>query len=470
MAKLKCECSDATVHSGKTPNDTGPDSHHSSKCVRVSGLTEDPPWARIKFPRGNDRNGWDGLDDDLKRDLKKILKRDDSMKSFTDCIYGKCLERYGLVAEKLQKSRRQHELELLKGEKKVLRHRWKSAKEEEKVGLSVLWEELKERVRNLRRAESIRQKNYERRKAHRRFFSDLYRYGKALLDPPKSGELKVNMGELEEHLTNTYSDDFHHIPRQVRWDIPVVPLPVSVFSLASPSLEEVRRVIRKARNRSAPGPNGVPYLLYKRRPKVLYLLHSLIEKAWQSGKVDDEWKVAEGVYIPKERDSHSLSQFRLISLLNVEGKVFFPSLRRGSLNMSCPTSTWIHQSRREAFQEYGKNGVWRKTVNVSSAANPRHSIMCSQITNMPSTPSVHVATQQGPKGNGGSHQNGSSQSKFSQDYVAAEGIFLARGLFTTLQETQTPFEARHSRRGQWLDRRSQVAVGPRRIEALSPIA
>ena len=106
MAKLKCEGelekqrSDATVHSGKTPNDTGPVSPHSSECFRVSGLTEYPPRARIKFPRGNDRNGWDGLDDDLNRELKKILKRDDSMKSFTDCIYGKCLERYGLVAEK----------------------------------------------------------------------------------------------------------------------------------------------------------------------------------------------------------------------------------------------------------------------------------------------------------------------------------------------------------------------------------
>ena len=149
-----------------------------------------------------------------------------------------------------------------------------------------------------------------------------------------------------------HEDDLSHIPLQVRRDIPVVPLPTSIFSLASPSLEEVRHVIRKARNRSAPGPNGVPYLLYKRCPKVLYLLHSLIKKAWQSGRVDDEWKVAEGVYISKERDSHSLSQFRSISLLNVEGKVFFPSLLRGSLNMCCLTSTWIHQSRREAFQAF----------------------------------------------------------------------------------------------------------------------
>ena len=79
-----------TVHSGKTPNDTGTDSHHSSECVRVSGLTEDFPRARINFPRGKDRNGWDGLDNNHERDLKKMLKRDDSMKSFTNCIYGKC--------------------------------------------------------------------------------------------------------------------------------------------------------------------------------------------------------------------------------------------------------------------------------------------------------------------------------------------------------------------------------------------
>ena len=58
--KAKCEGevekqrAGAAVHSGKTPNDTGPDSHHSSECVRVSGLTEDLPRARIKFPRGNE--------------------------------------------------------------------------------------------------------------------------------------------------------------------------------------------------------------------------------------------------------------------------------------------------------------------------------------------------------------------------------------------------------------------------------
>ena len=74
------------------------------------------------------------------------------------------------------------------------------------------------------------------------FCSQTFRYFG--IDP-----LKVDRGELEEtssnqHLTNTYSDDLRHIPILVRRDIPVVPLPASMFSLASPSLEEVKRVIQ----------------------------------------------------------------------------------------------------------------------------------------------------------------------------------------------------------------------------------
>ena len=135
--------------------------------------------------------------------------------------------------------------------------------------------------------------------------------------------LKVDQSELEEHLSRTYSDDLRSVPLGERQDIPIVPLPTNSFNLAVPSYEEVKSVVRKARNRSAPGPNGIPYLLYKRCPRVLKILHMLDESAWETGRVDNEWKRAEGVYIPKEKDSRSLTQFRPISLLNVEGKVFF---------------------------------------------------------------------------------------------------------------------------------------------------
>ena len=141
-------------------------------------LCETPPRARIRFPRGNDKRGWSGLDEELKQGLKKSLK-DGSVKSFSDFIYNKCIERFGVVPVKRPQekkdSRRQRELGRLKGEKKALRRRWKVAKEDERDGLSVLWEDVKRRVRDLRRAERGRQRKYERRRAMRSFFSDPYR-------------------------------------------------------------------------------------------------------------------------------------------------------------------------------------------------------------------------------------------------------------------------------------------------------
>ena len=42
----------------------------------------------------------------------------------------------------------------------------------------------------------------------------------------------------------------------------------------------------------------------------------------------EQWRFAEGVWIPKEEGSKSLDQFRLISLLNTESKIFFSLLSR----------------------------------------------------------------------------------------------------------------------------------------------
>ena len=85
-----------------------------------------------------------------------------------------------------------------------------------------------------------------------------------------------------------------------RSNIPTVPLPTIAFEMTTLSVEEIRMIVGKARNRSAPGANGVPYLVYKRCTRVMRLLHTFIEKAWPSGIVNKEWKRAEGIFIPKE--------------------------------------------------------------------------------------------------------------------------------------------------------------------------
>ena len=89
--------------------------------------------------------------------------------------------------------------------------------------------------------------------------------------------------------------------------------------------------MRKARAKSAPGMNGIPYKVYKNCPKVLKHLIRLLRNIWTSGTIPREWCMADGIYIPKEQNSMGIGNFRPISLLNVEGKIFFGVIAKRSV-------------------------------------------------------------------------------------------------------------------------------------------
>ncbi|XP_031675479.1 uncharacterized protein LOC116369940, partial [Oncorhynchus kisutch] len=81
--------------------------------------------------------------------------------------------------------------------------------------------------------------------------------------------------------------------------------------------------VRGARTASAPGPNAVPYKVYKNAPDVLRFLWRLMRTAWKNKIIPKVWRRAGGVLIPKEKDAVNISQSLIPSLLNVEGKIFF---------------------------------------------------------------------------------------------------------------------------------------------------
>lgn len=49
----------------------------------------------------------------------------------------------------------------------------------------------------------------------------------------------------------------------------------------------------------------------------------MLKVAWRKNYLAESWQVAEGCFIPKEDNSTNIKQFRTISLLSVEGKIFF---------------------------------------------------------------------------------------------------------------------------------------------------
>ncbi|KAL7856407.1 hypothetical protein AOLI_G00200110 [Acnodon oligacanthus] len=57
-------------------------------------------------------------------------------------------------------------------------------------------------------------------------------------------------------------------------------------------------------------------------------LWKILKVIWRRGKVAQQWRFAEGVWIPKEEELKTINQFRTISLLRVEGKIFFSIVAR----------------------------------------------------------------------------------------------------------------------------------------------
>lgn len=89
-----------------------------------------------------------------------------------------------------------------------------------------------------------------------------------------------------------------------------------------------QNIVKKTKSKkhwpaSAPGPNGLPYKLYKNAPGVLRYLWRLMRIVWQKGIIPRVWWRAGGVLIPKEEGATDISQFRPVCLLNAEGKIFF---------------------------------------------------------------------------------------------------------------------------------------------------
>ena len=82
-----------------------------------------PPKARIGFPRGNDKRGWSGLDEELKQGLKKSLK-DGSVKSFSDFIYNKCIERFGVVPVKRPQEKKDSDASKAKRKRFAVGGKW----------------------------------------------------------------------------------------------------------------------------------------------------------------------------------------------------------------------------------------------------------------------------------------------------------------------------------------------------------
>nr|XP_034324819.1 uncharacterized protein LOC117689102 [Crassostrea gigas] len=285
---------------------------------------------KIRWPPNNNKADWEQFNFDLDSILNTSLAGgiDRKVEAMATIMYNVGKERFGLeqVRQKQQQStghrnRRQQERASIRRDLRQLSKRYRVAPEEETAALAELRQGMRERLMILNRAERSRKRRKEKARARARFTANPFQFTSKLLGKKSSEKLLDEKAEVEKHLKEVHSDEKRdeELPEQPK--LIQVCEPEHIFDESEPTTKKVRDVIRKARAASAPGPNGIPYKVYKNCRRLTRRLWKHIRVIWRRGRLADSWNQAEGCYIPKEENSKNLSQFRTISLLDVEGKI-----------------------------------------------------------------------------------------------------------------------------------------------------
>ena len=289
---------------------------------------------RIKWPKSNEERKWQDLDDDLDCILNETLKGniESKLESFVTIIYSVSRERFGVIETKGKNEQKQNRRQLQKSnirkELKQLKQRFKTSSLMEKEGIIELRDILRKKLKNISQAERNRNKRKKKQKAREEFSKNPFEFTSKLLGKARSGRLECPKEEVEEYLAKTHDDEHRLMPLDENPDLYKPEDPIMTFDESDIKLKEVKDIVNKARAKSSPGPSGINYQLYKKCPKILKRLWNLMKVVWRKGVTPRIWTTAEGVFVPKEESSKKLNQFRTISLLSVEGKIFFSILAK----------------------------------------------------------------------------------------------------------------------------------------------
>jgi len=297
---------------------------------------QEPRKSQIKWPPSNADKAWEQLDEDLEGILESVLagSAERKIEAMAEMVYSVGLERFGEKPSgggrkrSEQPNRRERERRQIRKDLKALSNRWKRAEQSEKEALSKLREDLRTRLNSLSKAERTRKKRKERERRRAAFISNPFRFTKRMLGTKTSGKLTCSVEEVEDYLRITHGDSNRETEIGDLEELQDPQPPTQEMDCSEIKLAEVRAIIRKARAGSAPGPSGTTYQVYKKCPKLTIRLWKLIRVLWRKRKVPNSWKRAEGVFCPKQENAESIGQFRTISLLSVEGKVFFAIIAR----------------------------------------------------------------------------------------------------------------------------------------------
>ena len=158
------------------------------------------------------------------------------------------------------------------------------------------------------------------------FYKDPFKVAREVLAPKIHKEPAVSKEVLDGYLKEVCSDEQREVPLRELEGLPELQSPGKAFDNSKFMMSRLQNVLRKKRNASKPGPNQIPYKVYKKCPKLrFYLLRLMLGVISEKG-IPLKWRISDGIFIPKvddPKEDQINTDFRQISLTNVEGKLFW---------------------------------------------------------------------------------------------------------------------------------------------------
>ena len=313
----------------------GDESHvllHSPMLFDVITMDEITRQSRLVLPRGGRANApvWAELDSKIDTELQHVFpcgfqngdldfvvqRFTDIVRSFFPCVSAGTPRRTTRPRDPVPRDVRAQLREL----RRLWNHRDPSDLRLES-DLKHQRNVLRKAIRRSLRSHTQHLLNTQLRNNVKGFREDPFGFSKKLFRSKSTVSPSFSKSVADAHFKSVYADGERATVFLTPEGLSPAPAPSHPFPSEVPSLAEVRQVLRKCRNSSSPGPNGIPYVLYKRLPSLHRHLHGIFCRVWQQGVVPLAWRVANMVLLPKGDDASHPSLMRNIALSNVEGKV-----------------------------------------------------------------------------------------------------------------------------------------------------
>jgi len=342
----------------------------------------------LRFPAANNTASWTQLNDHLHealrdRPLNTNISADEAWvnSAIYDCLAQRC-DAVKPSAKPKREHKRAREMRRIRAQKRELRSAWKAAR---KSGASDVHTARSTYFRLVRLHNKLRltEVEHEERKvaaaAEDRFRKNPYKFGRELLreESAQHAEPSFTQADAEAHFTKTYADADRDKPFPDLPGLERVAPPACAFDTSRLTRAEFDAVLKSKSNASAPGMNGIPYLVYKRCSHAADQLFRLNCNAMKTGKTPHAWGSACVILLAKSAKTDTPADFRPIALGNADGKVFFTLVQR-RLTKYMLDNKYLDRSVQKGFIPRTAGCVDHATLLHSALRNARdhHRSIC----------------------------------------------------------------------------------------------